>query len=351
LPVISPQSLTIARRIAQAGAVASVLVIAALAVGAAVAPPAGSRPLASVLAAAVTADPAGSPAVSPSLPGRPWPSPAAPPDLPPLPSLLGAIGDSFTQGFDISPSYKHHVEYPQYSWVVGWARGDGVFSLRERFEALGARPVIVDVAKESRKMSDAPRQARLIVEASRQLLPGQTAFVTIELGTNDLCYQPKTSAEAFESQFRSAMEILQEGLPVGSRILVTSVPDLAHIHGLIQGHRPTRLYFQRAENLERCAPFAGSQSPMSYGQAVALMDSYNASLARVCGELEATYGPANVMHCASDTAGLAESDFTIDDISTADHFHFAFSGQDKMAEAAWRHMPWASLPLPVDAQQ
>jgi lysophospholipase L1-like esterase len=300
---------------------------------------------AALAASSPTADPDASPSASPTSSPAPTPTPSPPP----LPSLLGAIGDSFTQGFDISPLYPNQTEYPQYSWVVGWARNDGVFSLRERLEALGAQLAIVDAATASRTMADAPRQARQVVAGARKLLPGQTALVTIELGTNDICHWPKTSAATYESQFRSAMDILVNGLPVDSYVVVMAMPDLAHIHDLIQADRPVRLYFQRSDNTTRCAPFAGADSPMSYDQAVALMNAYNASLDRVCGEVEARYGTANIMHCISDPAALAEKDFTIDDLSRQDHFHFTFSGQSKMADAAWKVCPWADLALPADA--
>ena len=175
--------------------------------------------------------------------------------------------------------------------------------------------------------------------------------MTIELGTNDLCYQPKTAAATFETHFRSAMAILKDGLPRGSHILVMSVPDLAHIHDIIAADRSTRLYFAEARNAERCAPFAGAGGRVSYSTAVALMDADNQALSKVCGEIEASLGPSDALHCTSDIPGLAERDFTIADISKADHFHFAFSGQNKMAEAAWAHLPWAALPIPAAARR
>jgi lysophospholipase L1-like esterase len=266
-----------------------------------------------------------------------------------LPSLLGSIGDSLSEAFDVSPTLPHTTPYPANSWVVGWAKHDGVFSVRERFEALGASLTVVDAATPSKKMNDAARQASQIVAAARKLKPGQTAFVTLELGTNDLCYEPKTNAAAFEAQLEAAAQVL-EGLPPGSRILMLSVPDFIHVHDLIQADRATRDYFARSDNVTRCAPFVGAKSSISLQDGAELLASYDASIVKVCGEIETTYGPSDALHCTSDPAGLAEEDFTIDDISNADHFHFSYSGQNKMAEAAWQAMPWAALELPAGAK-
>jgi len=74
-----------------------------------------------------------------------------------------------------------------YSWVLGTGVNDGVFSLLERFQALGASPTVVDAATSGKKIADAVRQARLVVAAAKQLPTGATVFVTFELGTNDLC--------------------------------------------------------------------------------------------------------------------------------------------------------------------
>ena len=143
----------------------------------------------------------------------PTAAPTATPTAPPLPALLAAIGDSYSQAYSVSPEYRY--DHPQFSWVVGTAKDDGVLSLLERFQALGASPVVVDAATSGRKMIDAQRQANLVVAAAKKLGPGQTAYVTFELGTNDLCDDPKTDAASFDAQLRTAVGILRAGLPPG----------------------------------------------------------------------------------------------------------------------------------------
>jgi len=88
--------------------------------------------------------------------------------------------------------------------VIGTAQGDGVLSLLERFRALGASPAVIDAATSGKKMSDAPRQADEVVAAARKLGSDKTAYVTFELGTNDLCASPDamTDPADFEASSR-----------------------------------------------------------------------------------------------------------------------------------------------------
>src|ERR1035437_528109 len=126
------------------------------------------------------------PTPSPTPPQTSSPTPA--PTAPPVPALLGASGDSYTQAWSVSPQYL--LDHTQFSWAIGTDKGDGVFSLLERFGALGGSPVVVDAATSGRKMDDAPRQAAAVVAAAAKLAPGKTAYVTFELGINDLCASP-----------------------------------------------------------------------------------------------------------------------------------------------------------------
>jgi lysophospholipase L1-like esterase len=272
---------------------------------------------------------------------------AAPATALPLPAILGAIGDSYTQAWSVSPSYKR--DHPGYSWAVGTVKGDGVFSLRERFEALGDKLTVIDAATSGRKMSDAARQASVIVTAARKLTPGATAYVAIELGTNDLCDNPTTAPDIFEAQLRSAVATLRSGLPAGSRILMLSIPDFSHFRDITQADAKAKATLNLRANSTTCAPFLGSNSPLTIQDAQQILALYNATLARVCDEIEATDGPSNKLHCRHNEALLSEKDFKIKDLSTVDYFHPSLSGQARMAAAAWKAGYWANVPLPSGA--
>ena len=285
---------------------------------------------------------------SPSPSPTPVPTPtAAPTAALQLPAMLAAIGDSYTQAWSVSPAYRR--DHPGYSWAVGTVKGDGVFSLRERFEALGDKVKVIDAATSGKKMSDAARQATLTVTAARNLPPGGTAYVAIELGTNDLCDDPTTAPAIFEAQLRSAVATLRSGLPRGSRILMLSIPDFSHFHDITQADATAKATLNLPANSRMCAPFLGSDSPLSIQDAEQVLALYNATLGRVCDEIEATDGPSNKLHCRHNEALLSEKDFKIKDLSTVDYFHPSLSGQARMAAAAWKTGYWANVPLPSGA--
>ena len=290
--------------------------------------------------------PSPSPTVGPAQSSAPTPSPTpSGTGSPSLPALLGAIGDSYSQAYSTSPQQRY--DHPAFSWVVGSARGDGVYSLRERLQALGASLTVVDAATSGKKMSDAPRQATLVVAAARKLGAGQRAFVTFELGTNDLCDDAKTDPADFEAQLDSAISILRGGLPAGSEILMLSLPDFDHFRSITQADSQARASLAEAVNSRNCAPFLGANGALSLDQAEAAMAEYNSILAKVCNGIESSDGASSRLSCRTDQALLSERDFKIGDLSTVDYFHPSLSGQAKMAAAAWSAGKWDATSLPA----
>jgi lysophospholipase L1-like esterase len=270
----------------------------------------------------------------------PSPSSSPTPGTPPLPAMLAAIGDSYTQGYNVSTSALR--DHPQYSWVVGTAKSDGVTSLLERFKALGASPVVVDAATSGRKMIDAQRQVDLVVAEAQNLQRGQTAYVTFMLGINDLCDDPKTPLADFTTQARTAVETLRVNLPPGSRLLMVPVPDYRHFRAITQADPTARAALLLYKNSTRCAPFLGANSPTSIPDAEAILASYNAALKAICDEENAMTGPQVNLHCTYNEDLLSDRDFVIRDLSTVDYFHPSLTGQAKMAAAAWKADAWAN---------
>ena len=361
--------------LALAGGALALGLVLALVVGAAVLDPghspapSGSGPAATVAVASTSPTPASTdtpaptgqvspsgtpadsatprPGASPTLLPTPAPTPT-PADSPPLPAMLAAIGDSYTQAWSVSPAYLH--DHPGYSWAIGGAKGDGVFSLRERFEALGDKLTVVGAATSGRKMSDASRQATRVVSYARSLPRGATAYVTFELGTNDLCDNPPTDPADFETQLRSAISILRSGLPSGSRILMLSIPDFSHFYDITQANASAAAKLALPASANICPPFLGTDSPLTIEAARAILTDYDGILVRVCDEIEAGDGPSGRLHCTHNEALLSESDFRIADLSTVDYFHPSLSGQARMADAAWSAGPWSRLKLPSGAR-
>jgi lysophospholipase L1-like esterase len=265
--------------------------------------------------------------------------------------MLGAIGDSYSHAYSVSPSNLD--EHIGFSWVVGSAPNDGVFSLYERFKAIGGSPVIVDAAKSGKEMMDAPRQANLVVAAAKKLKAGQTAYVTFELGTNDLCADPnpKTDPVSFERSLATAIATLRAGLPAGSRILVLSVPDFPHFHDITQANPAARANLALPENSNRCPPYLGDNGPFSMAQANDYLGRYNAALKGVCRDIAASDSPSGKLYCTYNATLLADTDFLIADLSSVDYFHPSLSGQAKMAADAWAADVWSGVRIPEGAAQ
>jgi lysophospholipase L1-like esterase len=293
------------------------------------------------LTAAGSATPlSGAVATTPSPTATPTPTPA--PTAIPLPALLGAIGDSYSQAWTVSTAY--HGDHPQFSWVVGTDPNDGVQSLLERFTALGTAPQVVDAATSGKQMNDALRQANLVVAAARKLQTGRTAYVTFELGTNDLCASPDpmTTPAAFQTQLQAAIAALKEGLPTGSRVLMLAVPDFHHFYDITQANAAARAQLAESKNQYQCAPYLGSGSRLTVAAADAVRAQYNADLGTACDDINSSGGPSGPLYCTYNETLLSDSDFAIGDLSTYDYFHPSLTGQARMAADAWAADVWGT---------
>lgn len=274
------------------------------------------------------------------------PTPSAAPTVPTLPGLLGAIGDSYSQAWGVSPAYP--LDHTEFSWVVGTDKSQGVLSLLQRFQALGGAPTVVDAATSGKKMGDATRQANLVVAAAKKLGAGGTAYVTFELGTNDLCASPDamTDPTAFGAQLQTAIVVLEAGLPAGSRVLMLPVPDFPHFRDITQADPTAKAALALPKNANRCAPYLGSSSAAMLAQGNDYLARYNASLKAACEGVNVHAATGVGIGCTYSPSRLSASDFTIDDLSSADYFHPSLSGQAKLAEDAWQADVWATTRLP-----
>src|SRR5215203_5800140 len=146
---------------------------------------------------------------------------------PSLPRSIAGIGDSITRAADVCCWYGDH---PAQSWTTGGGAFDGIKSHYERILAL--KPGIYghnyNDARSGAKMADAPGQAQTAV--------GQGArYVTVLMGANDVCtgsISTMTSVSDFRTQFSSTMSVLAGGLPAGSHVFVSSIPNVYQLWAL-----------------------------------------------------------------------------------------------------------------------
>ena len=160
---------------------------------------------------------------------------------PPPPSSMAAIGDSITRATDVCCWYGDH---PRHSWSTGGAPLDGIRSHYERLRTL--QPAITghnyNDARAGARMRDAPAQAQTAVTQ-------QAEYVTILMGANDVCTSSPstmTSVEDFRAQFTQTMQVLSAGLPAGSLVFVSSIPNVYRLWQVMRDSPAAQLVWAAA---------------------------------------------------------------------------------------------------------
>jgi lysophospholipase L1-like esterase len=242
---------------------------------------------------------------------------------PPLPSSIAAIGDSITRAFDACCFYG---DWPRHSWSTGYDADDGVGSHYERIRALnpGIRGHRHNDAVSGAKMDDAPGQARAAVAQGAQ-------YVTILMGANDLCDAGGlTPAATFREQFRQTIDILREGLP-GSRVFVSSIPNLYQLWRLFRTDPAAQLVWQAARI---CPPMLRITNSEADRQRVVQRElELNEALREVCAGWD---------RCRFDGGRTYDFQFTRAMVSRLDYFHPSLLGQATLAAETWRASWWGS---------
>lgn len=145
------------------------------------------------------------------------------------------IGDSIGEGEaadDVIRSFHHDAV-----WSTGYATGDTVTSLNERFEAADPEyynensallDPIYNRAKTGADMADFAGQAAEVVEAAEAA--GGAGMVTVLLGSNDVCADTladMTDPAEFEAHFRAGLDVLAAAEATKTaQIHVSGIPDI-----------------------------------------------------------------------------------------------------------------------------
>jgi len=242
---------------------------------------------------------------------------------PPLPSSIAAIGDSITQAFDVCCFYGN---WPRHSWSTGYDSDDGVSSHYERIRA--QNPAIRgrrhNNSVSGAKMDDAPGQAQATVGQGAQ-------YVTILMGANDLCDAAgPTPTATFRAHFQQTIDILRNGLP-GSRVFVSSIPNLYQLWRLFRTDPAAQLVWQAARI---CPPMLRiTNSEADRQRVVQREQELNEVLREVCA------GWANCRFDGGQTYGFQ---FTRAMVSRLDYFHPSLLGQGTLAAETWRVSWWGA---------
>jgi lysophospholipase L1-like esterase len=243
---------------------------------------------------------------------------------PPLPTSMAAIGDSITRATDVCCWYGDH---PAQSWSTGGGALDGIRSHYERIRAV--QPAIsgrnYNDARAGAKMRDAPGQAQVAV--------GQGArYVTILMGANDVCTRSistMTPVADFRAQFAATMNVLAAGLPPGSLVFVSSIPNVYQLWALLRNDPAAQLVWAVAGICQSMLSPANTeqdrQRVLSHEQA------FNQVLAEVCGKYAM---------CRFDGGAVFGYAFTAGQVSRLDYFHPSISGQAALASITWSSSWW-----------
>jgi lysophospholipase L1-like esterase len=243
---------------------------------------------------------------------------------PPLPTSMASIGDSITRATDVCCWYGDH---PAQSWSTGGGAFDGIRSHYERIRA--TQPAINgrnhNDARAGAKMRDAPGQAQAAVSQGAR-------YVTILMGANDVCtnsISTMTSVADFRAQFTAAMNVLETGLPAGSLVFVSSIPDVYQLWALFRNNAVAQLVWAVAGICQSMlSPFNTEQNR----QTVRTREqAFNQVLAEVC---------AQHLMCRFDDLAVFNFRFTAGQVTKLDYFHPSLSGQSALASITWSRSWW-----------
>jgi lysophospholipase L1-like esterase len=243
---------------------------------------------------------------------------------PPPPSSIAGIGDSITRATDVCCWYGDH---PSHSWSTGGGLFDGIRSHYERLLAL--TPTIYghnyNDAHAGAKMRDAVGQAQNAVAQ-------HAAYVTILMGANDICTDSPstmTSVADFRAQFTAAMNTLAAGLPSGSHIFVSSIPNVYQLWQILHTNGLAQVVWWSAQICQSMlSPFNTEQVRQFV---LAREVAFNQVLADVCSQFAS---------CRFDGYAVFNYQFSTSQVSTLDYFHPSLSGQGALAAVTWQRSWW-----------
>jgi lysophospholipase L1-like esterase len=245
---------------------------------------------------------------------------------PPLPTTMAAIGDSITRATDVCCWYGDH---PSQSWSTGGGLFDGIRSHYERLLALtpSIRGHNFNDARAGAKMRDAQGQAQVAVTQG-------ASYVTVLMGANDACTSSiatMTSVSDFRAQFSAAMNVLAAGLPPGSHVFVSSIPNVYQLWALFRNNPTAQFVWSVAQICQSLLSPANTEQDRQL--VLARVRAFNLVLAEVC---------AQHFMCRFDDNAVFNYPFASGHVSRLDYFHPSLSGQAVLASITWTRSWWAA---------
>jgi lysophospholipase L1-like esterase len=246
------------------------------------------------------------------------------PAAPSPPSSIAGIGDSITRAADVCCWYGDH---PGQSWSTGGMPFDGIRSHYERILALNPGVYVHNYndARSGARMRDAQAQAQAAVTQGAR-------YVTILMGANDVCTSSTatmTSLSDFQAQFSATMNVLATGLPAGSHVFVSSIPNIYRLWQLFHTDATAQFVWWAAQICQSMLSLNNTEADRQ--AALAREQSFNQILADVCGQHT---------FCRFDNNAVFNYAFSSSQVSKLDYFHPSLSGQSALAAVTWQQSWW-----------
>jgi lysophospholipase L1-like esterase len=246
---------------------------------------------------------------------------------PSLPDSIAGIGDSITRATDVCCWYGDH---PGQSWSTGGGALDGIRSHYEHVRALnpGIQGHNFNDARSGAKMRDAQAQAQAAIAQ-------QAGYVTILMGANDVCTSSPstmTSVSDFHAQFAAAMSVLSDELPAGSRVFVSSIPNVYRLWQLFDDDVVAQLVWSVAQICQSMLSPTNTEQDRQF--VLARVQAFNQVLAEVCSQYPI---------CRFDDYAAYNYQFSASQISRLDYFHPSLAGQAALASLTWQRSWWGTL--------
>jgi hypothetical protein len=135
----------------------------------------------------------------------------------------------------------------------------------------------------------------------------------------------------FRAQFTTTMNVLATGLPAGSHVFVSSIPDVYQLWALFHNDAAAQLVWAVAGICQSMlSPFNTEQDRQTVR---AREQAFNQVLAEVCAR------PQYAM-CRFDGLAVFNYAFTAGQVSRLDYFHPSLSGQATLASITWSRSWW-----------
>ena len=129
------------------------------------------------------------------------------------------------------------------------------------------------------------------------------------------------------------MSTLESGLPTGSHIFVSSIPDVYELWSVLHTNPVAAVVWSVAHICQSMLSSANTEAQRQ--EVLAQVEADNAVLGQVCGQYA---------NCRWDGGATFDYQFSPSDVSTLDYFHPSQSGQAVLAGLTWATSWWAPAP-------